>query len=158
MKRILLMGIIATSGMTLFSYILSRVFKEKLLETELLNQLVFPNNKIKKKNNPAGFVIHYAVGIFFALFYHRLWLKSSQTAGTSTSSALGFMNGIIGISGWHLTLVLHPSPPKIDLVKYYLQLLIAHVLFGCLNGWVFRKSMNGQITQNSYNTPVCINK
>lgn len=73
MKHILQMSFIATSGMTLFSFILSRVFKEKFLETKLLNQLVFPLKKESNKNHPVGFAIHYATGTFFSAFYYRLW-------------------------------------------------------------------------------------
>lgn len=140
MKRILQMDVVATSGMTLFSYIVSFMCREKFLETELLNQFIFFNRNKKKKNNPAGFVIHYAVGTFFAVIYYKLWERTSLRPQSSSSFALGLVNGLIGIFGWHLFFKLHPNPPEIKPAKYYTQLLGAHIVFGWLNGLVFRNS------------------
>lgn len=138
MKHILQMSFFATSGMTLFSFILSRVFKEKFLETKLLNQLVFPDEKEKNKNHPAGFVLHYAVGTFFSALYSGIWKKTALRPGVSTGSVLGLLNGLLGISGWHIFFLLHPIPPVVNRRRYYLQLSLAHVVFGFLNGLMFK--------------------
>lgn len=141
MKHILQMSFIATSGMTLFSYILAQTFKEKFLETKLLNQLVFPYKKETNKNHPAGFLIHYAMGTFFSAIYYTIWKNSELRPSVATSSAMGFLTGIPGIAGWHTFLTLHSNPPTVHFRKYYLQLLFAHVIFGLLNGHVFKNTL-----------------
>lgn len=138
MKRELQMAFVATSGMTLFSYILSRIFKEKFLETTLLNQLIFPHQKESKKHHVAGVGVHYAVGYFFSVLYTWLWTRTSLRAGIATGSVLGFINGLTGVLGWHTAFLIHGHPPKVKLKAYYLQLLAAHVIFGCLNGFVYK--------------------
>ena len=134
------MALIATSGMTLFSWILARIYKEKFLETVLLNQLIFPRQKEKKKHHWAGIGIHYAVGYFFSYMYSLLWARTPVSSHLVTGSILGAFNGIAGISGWHTVLVVHPDPPRIRPVKYYMQLLAAHVVFGALNALVYNYS------------------
>src|SRR5690554_5121154 len=129
MKRELRMAMIATSGMTFFSYILSRIYREKFLETVLLNQLIFPTQKAEKKHHLAGIGIHYAVGYIFSLIYSRLWRRNSVPSGPVSGLVLGFLNGLAGIAGWHSVLTVHPNPPNIKPGKYYLQLLAAHMVF-----------------------------
>lgn len=138
MKRELQMAVVATSGMTFFSYILSRIFKEKFLETTLLNQLMFPLQNEDKKHHVAGVGVHYSVGYFFSVIYNWLWNRTSLPAGIATGSILGFINGLAGIIGWNMVFRIHPNPPVIRPVKYYLQLLAAHVVFGSLNGIVYK--------------------
>ena len=139
MKRILKMSIFATSGMTLFSYVFSRMFNRKFLEPLLLNQLVFSNKKASSKNHPAGFVAHYAVGTFFSALYYIYWKKTVPDPKALSGSVMGFLNGLLGVSGWHLFFVLHPNPPAIENRKYYIHLVFAHMVFGYLNGLAFRK-------------------
>ncbi|MFW6290120.1 MAG: hypothetical protein ACOC0R_04045 [Mariniphaga sp.] len=138
MKNIARMAAIATTGMTLFSYAISYVFKEKFLETMLLNQLVFPRHKETRKNHPAGFVIHFITGTFFSKLFDTLWKKTVLHPDFGTSFSFGFISGLVGITGWHIFFTLHPDPPKVKQKKFYAQLLAAHVVFGVLNGLVYK--------------------
>ncbi len=144
MKQILYMAIIATSGMTLFSHGLARIFKEKFLETVLLNQLVFPEKKEERENHPAGFVIHFGVGTFFSFLHYKFWKNTGFHPGILSGFATGFFNGLTGIAGWQAFFTLHPSPPCVKHKKFYAQLLAAHVVFGILNGIVFKSLHNGK--------------
>jgi hypothetical protein len=139
MKKILQMSIVATMGMTLFSYILSLILKEKFLETEILNQLIFPNNKEARKNHPAGYVIHFTTGTFFASIYRKLWDSTHLQPNLSTGATMGFINGLAGISVWHVILRLHSNPPDVNFKRFYLQLLFAHIIFGLINSFMFLK-------------------
>jgi hypothetical protein len=113
-----------------------------------LNKLVFIRQKEAKKHHLTGYLIHYAVGIFFTSLYRLLWKRNPSTKRNSVSMALGFFNGIIGIIGWQLTFLTHPSPPRVDRKYYLIHLLAAHVLFGFLNGWSYRKLKQGSIKEN----------
>lgn len=139
MKKILLMAVVSTTGMTLFSYLLSVIFKEKFLETAQLNRLAFPKTPERKKHHPFGYILHYLVGAFFSAFYYSGWKKSIVKSNSGSGFLIGLVNGIIGIAGWNTVFLLHPEPPKVNRLHYYSQLLAAHVLFGFLNWWTYSK-------------------
>jgi hypothetical protein len=147
MKKIVITSLLATGGMTLFSYLLSKVVNKQFLEPALLNQLVFFRQKERKKHHVTGYLIHYAVGLFFTLIYKWLWKKSPETQHNTVSLLLGFINGVIGLLGWQLTFLLHPSPPIVDRKNYHIQLLAAHVVFGFINSWSYRKLKQGSLKQ-----------
>ncbi|HZH72179.1 MAG TPA: hypothetical protein VFD91_06790 [Mariniphaga sp.] len=142
MKKILGMAVISTTGMTLFSYLLAVVFKERFLETAQLNRLTFPNKSEKRKHHPFGYLIHYLVGIFFSSCYYLAWQRLNLKADTVTSAVMGFLNGLIGIAVWNIAFSLHPKSPKVNRMHFYSQLLAAHVLFGTLNNWTYNKYKN----------------
>lgn len=130
---ILLTSIIATSAMTAFSYLYSNLQKKQFREPELLNILI--GRWIKKsqpisKNSLMGWLIHYFVGflflIIFSLTCYGFGLKPTMGLGV----LLGFLAGFIGIVGWHLTLSLHPNPPRLELKEYYPHLILVHIIFG----------------------------
>jgi hypothetical protein len=138
-KKVVPMSLVATAGMTLYSYLVSRHKKEKFLETLLLNQLVYPHEKRQRAHHKTGYLLHYLVGLFFSTFYDQVWKHNLVKPGIFNSSWMGFLNGIGGIAGWHLTFTLHQHPPKVKLKRFYGQLLLAHVIFGILNGWTYRR-------------------
>lgn len=130
--KILISTIAATSAMTLFSYAVSasarEVYKEPLLLTYVLTAL---HLKI-----PANFKIvlawglHYLIGLFFVMGYHFLWINNYVKLSLYSSIFLGAISGIIGIIGWIILFVIIPKKSTIDFKGYYLQLFIAHVIFG----------------------------
>jgi hypothetical protein len=145
MKKIFISSLVATGGMTLFSFLLSKAVNKQFLEPALLNQLVFFRQKERKEHDATGYVIHYGVGLFFTIIYRWLWKKNPSTLQNPGSVVLGFINGIIGLTVWQLTFLMHPSPPRIDKKNYHMQLLAAHVVFGLLNGWSYRKLKQGSL-------------
>lgn len=130
--KILLSGITGTSAMTLFSYWVSESKNKNFSEPEILSQLMkrFPTNITKTQADIAGWCIHYAIGIVFALMYYETW-KISKTKPTIPSGALlGALSGLAGIAAWQITFAVHPNPPAKNLKKYFGHLLIAHIVFG----------------------------
>lgn len=121
-----------TSVMTLFSYSLSRITDRNFREPVILNQLLFNIQTFGFKSKPiiAGWILHYAVGYVFVIGFHFFWKLTYANPSLLSGSLLGLFCGIIGVTGWHLVFLLHPKPPSIDLKKYYIHLIVAHIFFG----------------------------
>lgn len=138
---LLKMSVLATAGMTLFSYLLSVKKKEKFLEPLALNQLLYPKSKRAQAHHLMGYLVHYLVGLFFSFFYFHLFNQKIISGKWRNFTWMGFINGIIGSLGWYLSIKIHSNPPKIKLGRYFLQLIVAHIIFGIINGAIF-KSVN----------------
>lgn len=133
MIQILFSGIIATSIMTLFSYIVSAFSHSQFREPQLLNQLIKRSTALPFKpgqKNLTGWIIHYAIGIFFVVIFDFIWNYTDFEPSIFTGALLGFIFGFIGITGWKIMFSLNPDPPEINFRNFYLQLLPAHVIFG----------------------------
>ncbi|MGZ5134833.1 MAG: hypothetical protein ACXWCG_06775, partial [Flavitalea sp.] len=116
----------------LFSYLVSELQKENFREPEILARLMYrvvPQMN-KQFSHIAGWNLHYSVGLFFAICYAKLWARKK---GSSVRSGLllGGLTGILAIIVWKTTLVIHPSPPKINFRRFYGHIFIAHLVFGC---------------------------
>lgn len=121
---IVIQCIVATSLMTLFSYVLSMITRKDLREPELLNKII---NARKPDTRLAGWLIHYMVGLLFIVAYQHTFATADPTF---TSYLLaGVLSGVVGIAGWYTVLNLHPHPPNVDRKVFYTQLLPAHVVF-----------------------------
>jgi len=131
--RICWMTIVSTTLMTAFSYYFSWLRNKQFKEPEILNELLWRLRLIKGsggKNHPAGWTIHYVVGFIFVIAYHIFWNKTEYEPTFGTSILLGALSGVIGVVGWRITFGTHPDPPTLDFKEYYVQLLIAHIIFG----------------------------
>ncbi len=119
--------------MTVFSYAAGRLANKQFTEPIILNDLARRIGIIKEKSykrHPLGWMIHLGVGIIFLVGYDLLWRTSLLSPTVFIGSVLGFISGVIGVIGWHLTLKIHPDPPGIHLKDFYFQLVIAHIIFG----------------------------
>jgi len=131
--NIIVASVVAIVLMTVFSYVVGRLRKKEFTEPVLLNDLL---RRIKLQSNadkfrhPAGWIIHYIVGLIFVIGYHLLWTREVIALTLISGAILGAVCGLIGIVGWHTTLSIHPNPPPIHLKEYYVQLFFAHVIFG----------------------------
>lgn len=133
MIQILFSGIIATSVMTLFSYIVSALSHSQFREPQLLNELLKRSTALPYKpgqENLTGWTIHYAIGILFVAIFDFIWNYTDFEPSIFTGALLGFIFGFIGITGWKVMFSLNPNPPAIRFKIFYLQLLPAHVIFG----------------------------
>lgn len=131
--KILLAGIAATSLMTLFSYLVSRVTGRQFREPQLLNILIKRSKLISfapGKSHLAGWLIHYTIGFIFVFIFALLWKNTALEPTVFTGALLGFLFGFIGITGWKIMFYLNPDPPEIAFKEFYFQLIIAHVIFG----------------------------
>lgn len=131
--RIFLGGLVATSVMTGFSYLLSNLRNKQFREPELLNALLSrsPFFRLKlSKNSLAGWILHYLIGWMFVILFAVIWKEGLMPSSIISGSILGLAAGIIGVLGWRIFFAIVENPPKINWSEYYLQLIAAHVIFG----------------------------
>ena len=132
--KIFLSGLIATSVMTAFSYILAEIRDKQFREPELLNMLLSRSDLFRlklSKNSIAGWILHYLIGWMFVILFEVIWSLEIFSFSTLISGViLGFIAGIIGIFSWKFMFWISKNPPKITWSEYYIQLIIAHILFG----------------------------
>ncbi len=130
---ILFEGFIATSLMTSFSYFASKITAHQFREPKLLN-VVFSNSKIFPariaKNHVLGWIIHYLVGYLFVMLFEMIWAYTYIPKNIIWSLILGLCAGLIGVLIWMLVLAFHNNPPQLARNKFYIQLVIAHIIFG----------------------------
>ncbi|TDO73224.1 hypothetical protein EV143_106166 [Flavobacterium chryseum] len=138
--QILISSIAATSVMTLFSYAVSasarELYKEPVLLTYVLSHLhlkISPNLK-----NILAWVLHYIIGLLFVIGYHFLWYNEFLEISWAASILLGVISGIIGIISWVILFEIVPQKPNIDFKGYYIQLFVAHVIFGVVAFLVYK--------------------
>ncbi|MBL7841796.1 MAG: hypothetical protein JNJ75_16745 [Cyclobacteriaceae bacterium] len=126
--NLVLSCIIATTLMTAFSYLMSAISRQQFREPELLNGLL--NGWFKKsfsKNSPAGWLIHYGVGLMFIIAYYFVFQVWEPTLLNYV--IIGFTSGLIGAGVWFAALNIHPLPPSTNRKGHYAQLVPAHVVF-----------------------------
>lgn len=125
---------VAIALMTIFSYVYSGLRKKKFKEPALLNELAarlrwIPAHTISY--HPIGWLIHYIVGVLFIVAYEIVLQHTDVDLNFYSLVVAGAIFGVVGIAGWTITLRIHPSPPpEIILSEYYLQLFVAHIIFG----------------------------
>ncbi|HKZ38979.1 MAG TPA: hypothetical protein VJ184_15055 [Chryseolinea sp.] len=130
--KVMSAGIIGTSMMTLFSYLISedkdKQFREPALLAILLKRILKSNNE--KTFLLSGWIIHYNVGLLFTLLYDQLWQKTNAKPSVVNGMMLGILCGLFGKEVWKIVLRLHPNPPPIDRKSYFSHLVLAHAIFG----------------------------
>jgi len=129
---IIFISVIATVAMTSFSYLLEIKKDKKFHEPELINNLIKHNTSLNftiSKKNVIGWIIHFLIGVAFTGIF--LFLYSFKLIELDLLSALifGCCAGIVGIIGWSLMFGINENPPKIHLKDFYIQLILAHIIF-----------------------------
>jgi hypothetical protein len=140
-RNVIAAGLVGTSAMTIFSYLVSEKKDKNFKEPELLGKMV--NRLIpgmdKEGSEAAGWAMHYAVGIFFAALYYSILKKAGSNPAMIKGLLYGGITGLPAIIVWHSVFKAHPSPPKIPYGKYYKHLLLAHLVFGAFTFLQLRK-------------------
>ncbi len=148
--KIISAGLVGTSMMTLFSYLVSEKKNKQFKEPVLLSTLLGKGGSLgtslngSKENTLDGWVVHYAVGFFFATIYDQIWTKHKSTPTISSGLILGGVNGAIAVGVWKATFELHPNPPKIEYKKYFGHLVVAHLVFGAFSALGYRFIKEGK--------------
>jgi hypothetical protein len=130
----LLVAYVAAALMTTFSYIFSSIRKGKFKEPMLLNELMARLHWIPVHTiayHPLGWLTHFVVSVLFVAAFEIVKHHTGIDLTFLTLTMAGAIFGVIGIIGWEITFRIHPSPPPdVKLSEYYLQLFIAHIVFG----------------------------
>jgi hypothetical protein len=137
--NIIYAGVAGTTGMTLFSYIVSKKKNKNFKEPQLLGQLINRSTSLSNSSKIAGWLLHYMAGILFAVIYSGLLNNTKMKNRLPESLITGGVSGIAAVCIWHTVFKLHPLPPLVARRKYYGHLIATHILFGavtfsCLNG------------------------
>ena len=132
--NVLFAAIAGTSAFTLYSYLVSGRRKKNFREPVLLaNMLQYNPPGLKRKEAVlSGWAIHYLVGLGFTAFYKLLLQRSSIDANPTTGLFVGAVTAMPAIAGWHITLKAHPHPPGKPDMSFYGNLLVGHIIFGCV--------------------------
>ena len=133
-KKVLSSGILGTSGMTVFSYLVSALMSQNFREPEIMCLLFKNLLKNPEQSEPyltwLAWSVHYVIGFIFVLIYVKLWDNNTLKANLESGIFLGAICGIVGIIGWYFTLKIHPNPPKLNLKNFFILLFFAHIVFG----------------------------
>src|SRR5690554_4222684 len=142
-KKIFFAGILGTSAMTLFSYLVSKRKNKNFREPELLGQLIerLPNKPSNLSAQIAGWGIHYAIGISFMACYSEIWERTGIKPTLASGTFLGVANGVVVVTGWKLMFEAHPNPPAKELKPFFGHLLLAHIVFGVFNAIGYKSTM-----------------
>lgn len=130
---ILIAGITATSAMTLFSQLVSKLRKNEFNEAQLLTKFILRTKLFPKAsilNTFLGWIIHYSIGLILAaLMYFVFWYSNLETT-ILNGGFLGLVAGLIGALFWMVLFTFHSNPPKTAVNEFVMQLLVAHFIFG----------------------------
>lgn len=137
--RVIIAGISGTILMTAFSYIIARVKSQQFKEPKLLNMILRRStyDKMNPTNNSViGWVLHFSIGVILMTLFYVLHLTFSFKISFISIIIYGIFAGILSILSWHLMFLISPNSPDISLKEFYIQLLIAHILFA-LGAFIF---------------------
>jgi len=147
--KILVAGIIGTTFMTVFSYLIANKEEEQYREPELLNSLIDRSKYLpsirNKKTHPAGWAAHYIIGILFMLSYKMLWHKALKKPSITKTIIIGSASGAVGIVSWKIFFSQHDNPPHNDRYGYYRQLFFAHIIFSASAVLTYRQLSSQKI-------------
>ncbi|GAA4312705.1 hypothetical protein GCM10023115_31010 [Pontixanthobacter gangjinensis] len=129
--KVLMAGILGTVLMTAFSYAVSRMKSQQFREPRLLNMILRRSTYDMNPSNNSflGWVVHFSIGVILMTLFYILHLTFSFNISFLAILIYGISAGVLSILSWHLMLTISPNSPDFILREFYLQLLIAHILF-----------------------------
>ncbi|QYA24538.1 hypothetical protein G3I01_03115 [Gramella sp. MT6] len=130
--KVILAGILGTILMTGFSYVLARLKDQEFREPRLLNMILRRStyDKVNPSNNSIlGWVVHFSIGIILMTLFYIIHLIFSFSISFTSILVYGVFAGILSILSWHLMFVISPNSENVQLKEFYVQILIAHILF-----------------------------
>ena len=136
---ILIAGVVATTVMTLFSHLVSKIRKHEFNEAQLLNKFIDATEflpDVNKENAIWGWLIHYTMGIIFAAWMYCIFKSFDSEITLWLGGILGLIAGMIGAVGWMGLFALHSKPPRTDVKEFIIQLLMAHCIFGVIVSFI----------------------
>jgi len=135
-SKIILAGIVGTTFMTLYSYYVAKKEKQQYVEPVLLNKLIDSSENLPdiedKEKHPAGWLLHYGLGIVFVIAYYILWKRALKSPDVVKALIIGSASGAVGIASWKIMFAANDNPPRNNRYGYYRQLFYAHLVFTAL--------------------------
>lgn len=129
---LLIATLLSTTAMTLFSYAVSAAFRDLYKEPVLLDYLMH-RYRIRigeREKTVAAWLLHYFLGLVFVIGYliplQLGYYRNSWVSGI----VFGILIGLIGIVGWKIMFRLAGRTPIANPTLYYVQLFLAHIVFG----------------------------
>jgi uncharacterized membrane protein YagU involved in acid resistance len=116
-------------------YLLSYITKKKMKVVKILGTMLSiysnPEGRLSESHKAItiGLLVHYGVGIIFAIGYLVLWENKIGKPDLINGLVFGTINGIFGIFIWRLFLLIHPSPPHLPFRSYMFSLVLGHIAF-----------------------------
>jgi hypothetical protein len=124
--------LVATTLMTIFSYVIGRLRNRQFTEPVLLNHMLYSFRILREdqvEKNLTGWIIHYFIGLLFLIAYYLIWSESRIDPTLRTAFMLGCVSGLVGIVGWSIMFRIRSAPPNIKVSEYFAQLFVAHIIF-----------------------------
>ena len=151
--KTLLSGFTGTTFMTAASALMSLLPNENFKEPEHLATMVGRLAPLLSKNTKtlAGWGAHYSMGFMFAAVYVELWESGKIAHTIKNGIILGLLSGVLGLLIWKATFKVHPLPPNIRYLDFYLQRIPAHVVFSIFTTIAYRmiKSKEDEIADQT---------
>lgn len=129
--KVLVAGFLGTMMMTGFSYAMSRMKSQQFKEPRLLNMILRRStyDMNPSNNSVLGWVVHFSIGVILMTLFYIFHLIFSFKISPVSILVYGISAGILSILSWHLMFIISPNTPNFALRDFYIQLLIAHILF-----------------------------
>ncbi len=131
-------GIIATAGMTIFLFVVS---KSGIMKADILKSIGSLFTKSKDSSSKVGLIIHAVVGIIFSFIYVLL-MSLFEVKGFISSVGAGTLIGVVHAAVVSLVLIPsvaegHPIKPiQKDGFTVAVSQGVAHIIYGFLIGLV----------------------
>ena len=138
-----LAGVVGTAAMTAYLYLISYITHKQTKVIKVLGTMVTNNTNadgsLSEKRSPIiiGTLIHYLIGIAFAITYLALWRAGIASPDWASAIILGAINGLVGSAGWFVFLSVHKNPPRIPLIFYLFHIFLAHIVFSITTTFTF---------------------
>lgn len=129
---IVIAGIVGTFAMTLFIELICLLLGKPFHVIRILARMLQLKSSTDRPT-PTMFgiavVVHYSIGILFT--YGFKCCIDYELCALSYIDALifGAIAGMIGILGWRIVFVLHPTPPQLNLPQYLTVIWLGHLVF-----------------------------
>jgi hypothetical protein len=131
--QLVISGIAGTVAMTLFTSLVFRVANRPYRVVKILGSMLqfrsrtFVLQKVPTRFFQLATIVHYTIGIVFAIGYHY-FVHTTGNRAASGSVIYGILIGIIAIAGWRLFFEIHPGPPEVDLPLYLGTIGVGHII------------------------------
>jgi len=122
---------IATTGMTVVSFIVNGSLKKNLLVPEVFSEVLKADLPIpvKKHSRIVGWLGHYLLGVSWAMLIDLVYKNTSIKPKVKSGLIIGTFSGLCGIWAWKQIFKSRPVPKDTDTEIFYKQLFIAHILY-----------------------------